>query len=94
MCVCIHEIIGLVRMKMKMNMKNKLHRYEINIPFSRKGHKYSKYKKCFSMIILVGIRQHLCNIWSSIYEKVKQKWGWVEKKRVLHHKAAVYASAC
>ena len=23
--------------------------------------------------------QHLSNIWSSVYEKVKQLWGWVEK---------------
>ena len=80
-------------MKMKMNMKNRLHRYDINRPLSRNGHKYSKYK-CLSMIMLVGIRQHLRNIWSSIYEKGKQKWGWVEKKRVLHRKAAVYMSAC
>ena len=25
------------------------------------------------------IKQHLSNIWSSIHEKVKQHWGWVEK---------------
>ena len=29
------------------------------------------------------IKKHLSNIWSSIHEKVKQHWGWVEKKRYL-----------
>ena len=29
----------------------------------------------------VYIKQHLSNIWSSVYEKVKQHWDWVEKKR-------------
>ena len=27
----------------------------------------------------VCIKQHLNNIWSYIYEKVKQHWGWIEK---------------
>ena len=44
-CVCVHEIIGLVTMKMKVNMKNRSHRYDINRPRSRQGYKYSKYKK-------------------------------------------------
>ena len=24
-------------------------------------------------------KQHLSNIWDSVYQKVKQHWGWVEK---------------
>ena len=35
-------------MKMKMKMKNRSHRYDINRPKSRRGHKYSKYKKCLT----------------------------------------------
>ena len=35
------------------------------------------------MITLICNKQHLSNIWSSIHEKVKQHWGWVEKKRVV-----------
>ena len=27
----------------------------------------------------VSIKQHLSNIWSSIYGKAKQHWGWDEK---------------
>ena len=32
-----------------------------------------------SMVMLILIKQHQRNIWSSIHEKVKQHWGWVEK---------------
>ena len=76
-CVCIHEIIRSAIMKIKM--KNRSQRYDINRPKPR----YSKYKKCLNMILLRRIKQHLNNIWSSIYEQVKQHWGWVEKKRCL-----------
>ena len=31
------------------------------------------------MMIVTCIKQHLSNIWSPIHEKVKQRWGWVEK---------------
>ena len=66
-------------MKMKMKIKNKSHRYDINRPRSRHGHKYSKYKKCLTMMMLTCIKQHLSNIYSSIHEKVKQISGWFEK---------------
>ena len=33
-----------------------------------------------SLMIVVCIKQHQSNIWSSIYEKVKQHWGWVVNK--------------
>ena len=34
----------LIIMKMKTKMKNRSHRYDINRPTSRHGHKYSKFK--------------------------------------------------
>ena len=80
---CIHEIIQLIIIKMKMKMKNRSPRYDINRSRSRHGHKYSKYKKCLSVMMLICIKQHLSNIWNSIHENVKQHWGWVEKKRCL-----------
>ena len=64
---------------MMMKMKNISHRYDINRPKSRHGCKYSENKKCLSMMILTCIKQRLSYIWSSIHEKVKQHWGWVEK---------------
>ena len=75
-------------MKMKMNVKNRSHTYDISRPRSRHGHKYSKYRKCLSMIMLVGMKQHLSNIWSSIHEKVKQDWDR-EKKSVAYKKVLV-----
>ena len=47
---------------MKMKMKNRLERYDINRPRSRHGHKYSKYKKCLNKMMLRFIsntKQHL-----------------------------------
>ena len=85
MYVRIPDVIGLTILKMKMEMQNRSHRYNINRPMSRHGHKYSKYKKCLSMMMLLCIKQHLSNIWSSIHEKVKQHWGWVENKRLLYY---------
>ena len=61
-CVCIHEIIRLIIMKSKMKKKNRSHRYDTNRPRSRHGHKYSKYKTCLSMIMLICIKQHISNI--------------------------------
>ena len=51
-CVCIYEIIRLIIMKMKMKMKNRSNRYDINSPRPGHEHKYSKYKKCLSMMML------------------------------------------
>ena len=34
--------------------------------------------------------QHLSNIWSYIQKKVKQTWGWVEKKRCLYKESKYY----
>ena len=42
-------------MKIKMKMKNRSDRYDVNGPRSRYGHKYSKYKKCIK-------QQQLSNI--------------------------------
>ena len=64
-------------MKIKLKMKNKW--YDIIRPKSKYGHKYMKCKKCLSIMFFFV----LSNIWSIIHEKVKQHWGWVEKKRLL-----------
>ena len=60
--VCIHEIIQLIIIQMKMKMKNRSHRYDINRRRSRHGHKYSKYKKCLSMRMVICIKHQLSNI--------------------------------
>ena len=35
-------------------------------------------------------KQHLSNIWSSIHYKVKQHWGWVEKRYCLLKKCVIH----
>ena len=44
-CICIHEIIRLIVMEIKMKMKNRSHSYEVNRCRPRNRHKYSEYKK-------------------------------------------------
>ena len=53
-------------------MINRLHRYNINIPWPRHGHKYGM---SLSIIMVICIKQRLSNILYSIHEKVKQRWG-------------------
>ena len=57
-------------MKMRLKMKNRSQRYEINIHRPRHGHKSSKYKVCLSIVMIRCMKQHLSNILSSVYEKV------------------------
>ena len=49
-------------------MKNESHIHDINGPEPKHGHKYTKYKMYLSILMVVCIKQHLSNIWSSIYE--------------------------
>ena len=63
--------------------ENRSHRYEINRPAFRSGHKYIKYRMCFIIMMALCIKQHLRNIGSLIYENFNQLWGWVEKKHCL-----------
>ena len=51
-----------------------------NNTYSKNEHKYINYESCLAMTMIISIKQHLGSIWSSIHEKVKQHWGWVEKK--------------
>ena len=84
--VFIHEIMQSVIMKMKTKMKIDSRENGINRPKYRHGHKYSTHMKRISMMMLICIKQHLSNIWSSVYDNVKQHRGWVEKKRCLYKK--------
>ena len=46
---------------MRLNMKNGLHRYDINRTKLRNGDKYTKYKLCLSIIMVMWNKQHLGN---------------------------------
>ena len=67
---------------MRLKIKNRSQRNDIHWPRPRYGHKYTTYKMCLSIKMVVYIKQHLSSISSSIHEKVKQHWLWVEKKHV------------
>ena len=56
-------------------METRLHRYKINRPSPRHGHKCTKYKMCLIIMIVKCIKQHLSHIWSSVHGEVKQHWG-------------------
>ena len=49
-------------MKMRLKMRNRSHRYDINRPRPRHGYKYTKYEMCFSIMIAICTKQHLSNI--------------------------------
>ena len=57
---------------MKTKMKIDSRKYSINRPRCRHGHKYSKYMKRLSMMMLICIKQHLSNNESLVYENFKQ----------------------
>ena len=43
---------------MRLKMKNGSHRYEINRTRPKHGHRYTKYKMCLSMIMVMCNKQH------------------------------------
>ena len=52
-------------------MKRRSQRYDINRRMPTDGHKYTKYKICLRITMVIS------NIWSSVNEKVTQYWSWV-----------------
>ena len=89
MDVLIHEIIRLIIMKMKIKIKNRSHRHDINRPSSRRAHKYSKYKKCLTMMMLIYIKQHQSNIFQVQFKK-KLSNTEAELKKSVAYKKSVY----
>ena len=53
--VCLND-------KMRLKMKNRSHRYDVNRPRPKHGHKYTIYKICLIIMMLTFIKQHLSNI--------------------------------
>ena len=63
----------------RRKMKFETYGYDTNRPWPKYGHKYTKCKICHITIMIIGIKQHLRNIWSSIHGKVNHHWDCVEK---------------
>ena len=55
-----------------MKMKNRFHRYDINRPRSRNEHKYDKYKKYVTMMMLIGITNYWCHQYKHFRKKTPQ----------------------
>ena len=49
-------------MKMRLTLKNRSHRYDINRLKPRHRNKQTKYKMCLSIMMAMSIKQHLSNI--------------------------------
>ena len=45
-------------MEMRLKMKNRSQRYNIYRRRPRHGHKYTKYKVCLSIMMVICIKQH------------------------------------
>ena len=45
--------------KIRLKMKNRLQRDDINNPRPRHGHKYTKFKLCLNIMMVICIKQHL-----------------------------------
>ena len=46
----------------RLEMKNRSHRYDMTRPRPRHGHKYNMYKMCLRLMMAICIKQHLSNI--------------------------------
>ena len=65
-----------------MKMKNGSHRYDTDLDVDMDANIVNIQSKDIlrvTMMMLIFIKHNLSNIWSSIQDKVKQHWGWVEK---------------
>ena len=76
--VYLSEVVWLMTMKMRLKMKNISHRYDRNRPWPKRSPKYAK-NIMYLIIMVIGIKQHLSNIWNSVHEKVKHHRYWVKK---------------
>ena len=47
-------------------MKSRSQRYDINRSGPRYGKKYTKYKMCLNIVMVICITQYLSNAWKSI----------------------------
>ena len=78
--ICLNEFIWLMTMKMRLKIKNRSYRHDINRPRSRHRH------ACPSILMAMCFKQHLSNIWSSIYEKWRKTEAELKKKTLLMKK--------
>ena len=59
--------------EMRLKMKNRWSRYDINRPGRWHGQKKTKYKICHDIMMVISIRKRQSFIWNLIHKKVKQQ---------------------
>ena len=89
-CFCFNEVVWLWQWKWGWNWKKRPHRYNIERPRPRHGHKYTKYKMCLGIKMVICIKQHLSNIWSWIHKKLRNTDAGLKKKALLIKKSVYY----
>ena len=52
--------------KLRLKMKSRSQRYDINRSGPRYGKKYTKYKMCLNIVMVICITQYLSNVWKSV----------------------------
>ena len=57
------DICTINHSEMMMKIENRYNRYDINSP--RSSPRYSKYKNCLRIMMLICMKQHLSNIWKA-----------------------------
>ena len=60
-------------------MKNRLELYHINRRKPIHEHKYTRYKMLLSILMVISIKRHLSNIWSSIHVLLIKKIVYIVK---------------
>ena len=70
-----------------MKMRKRSHRYDINRPSSRQRQKFSKFKKCLSMMML---KQHAGTLEAQFMNKLSNTQAEL-KKSVAHNKSVYLA---
>ena len=53
--VCLNEGIWLMTTKMRLKMKNRSRRYDINRPRPIHGHKYPRYKMYLDIVMVIYV---------------------------------------
>ena len=64
---------------MNIKKKNRSHRYYINGPRPWHGHKYTECKKCPSMMVLIGIKQHQATFEAQFMKKLSSTESELKK---------------
>ena len=76
-------------MEMRLKMKNRSQRYNINRRRPSHGHKYTKYKVCLSIMTVICIKQHLATFAAQFMKKLSSTEAEL-KKSVAYKKSVEY----